>query len=156
MAASSQRGYWLVGTPASGLGVFKGSPAKVLFSDGPPAGYDYTHFLGDYNPKTQQRDLVTALAKALPSLPNGISVPSKLDVPGLGTTTIKGPGGIPGTLDKIATTTGNAISVTALFASANLWAGIGMTLLGVVLVLFGIVKLSGADPAQVAKRVMPL
>ena len=50
---------------------------------------------------------------------------------------------------------GQALSLTALFGSASLWAGVGMTLLGAFLVLFGIIKLSGADPGTVAKRVMP-
>ena len=54
-----------------------------------------------------------------------------------------------------AQTIGSAVSVGALFTSGSLWAGIGMTLLGAFLVLFGIIKLSGADPGTVAKRVMP-
>ena len=48
-----------------------------------------------------------------------------------------------------------SLTVASLFTNTNLWAGIGMTLLGAFLVLFGIIKLSGADPGTVAKRVMP-
>jgi hypothetical protein len=78
---------------------------------------------------------------------------------GTGAVTTAGTAGTVGKVlssaGTVAKTVAGSLTVASLFTNTSLWAGVGMTLLGVFLVLFGIVKLSGADPKTVARRVMP-
>src|SRR5437764_1256017 len=87
---SSQRGFWLVGSSGN---LPSGKPAQVVFADTKPAGYGYTHFLGDFT-LSQKKQFEAALAQALVSLPTGISIPSQLNVPYFGQVSMPGPGGI--------------------------------------------------------------
>jgi hypothetical protein len=143
--ATSTSHYWLVGTKSS---LVKGGPSKIIESITQPSGYDYTTDLGPITQNVTQ--LGVKIEKAIVGLPTGIAAESSYNIPGLGTFNIKGPGGIAGTLDQAATTTGNAISVAQLFTSSGTWKGVAMCIAGGILVLLGLLQLSGRSVKSVA------
>lgn len=128
--------WWLVGNPGNEP---SGNPAKIVESTGKPAGYSYVADLG-----TTLADVESKLVSAVVNAPNGVSIPSDFgNVPGLGTTTIKGPGGVAGALDTGATTAGNAVTslanITSVLGDLQFWKGIGLVIAGfVILVIAGL------------------
>jgi hypothetical protein len=137
--------YWLVGTKGSvsAGNEITGGASKVVENANEPSGYDSVTKIGTVG--QSKKTIEQALANALPSLPTGISIEDSYNVPGIGTLTLKKPGGIAGTLDQGASTTGNAAqatqnTLTNIFGNLDTWKGIGLVVAGAAILIFAAIE----------------